>query len=126
MTPAADAGWYDVQLVEVTAEGHVQEEGGLLVSGHWNTRTNEHTAEIARLELNGRAYGICPQIVRMWWRRMDLSGSVSNVKVSWSPEHDIVSYESELAQHLLGKREGDEVELGAQLNRIGSIGPVQA
>ena len=38
-----------------------------------------------------------------------------------SPENDIVSYESEIAQSLLGKREGDQIDFGSQQSRIGSI-----
>ena len=38
-----------------------------------------------------------------------------------SPENNIVSYESDLARSLLGKREGDEVDVGDQSTRIASI-----
>jgi transcription elongation GreA/GreB family factor len=41
-----------------------------------------------------------------------------------SPENSIVSYESDLARSLLGKREGDEVDIGDQSTRIESIAPI--
>jgi transcription elongation GreA/GreB family factor len=42
-----------------------------------------------------------------------------------SPEQGILSYQSEVAQLLLGRREGEEVDLGGKLYRVVAIDPAR-
>ena len=91
MLPIRDGdGWYSVALVEVNRRGEVIEEsdGGILVKGRWNADTNAHAFHINGLALDERAYGMGPQIARLWWERMQLTGRVSKVDVRWSAEED--------------------------------------
>ncbi|MDY7107282.1 MAG: hypothetical protein SYC29_01470, partial [Planctomycetota bacterium] len=83
-------GWYSVALVEVDRRGEVMEEteGGILVKGEWNARTNAHAFHINGLSLDDRAYGMGSQLTRLWWDRLNLAGRVSGVEVRWSPDED--------------------------------------
>jgi hypothetical protein len=36
--------------------------------------------------LDERVHDICPQIIRLWWERMDLKGHLSGVDFGWAPD----------------------------------------
>jgi hypothetical protein len=80
-----EEGLYRVTLVEVDEQGEVLERG-LLVDGRWHVPTNEHAVHLAAIDLNAAAHAMCPQVARLWWDRMALSGRVSGVDFRWSAD----------------------------------------
>jgi len=86
MSPVeGEEGWYDFTLAEVDERGEVLGEAGIVVKGRWNVGTNEHRFRIKKVELDDRAYAMCPQVAALWWERMKLAGRVSELQVRWTP-----------------------------------------
>jgi hypothetical protein len=93
-------GWFDLRLIEVNERGEPVEDGGILVSGQWNVLTGETEFHLDSVQLDERAYAVCPQIARLWWDKMDLTGRVGSVNVDWagrraSPDDLVVSFDVE-------------------------------
>ena len=83
MRPAADTGgWYNFELGELGPDD-VALPDGLQIEGEWNVETLEHWARIEGLTLDERTYGMCPQMARIWWKRMRLEGPVGTAYLEW-------------------------------------------
>ena len=90
MTPIPDRdGWFSLALVEVNERGEPIGEDGVRMQGEWDVRSNAHSVHFETVELGPRAYGLCPQAVRLWWERMQLVGQVDRVNVRWSPDDEL-------------------------------------
>ncbi len=84
MSPSDEGGgWYTFQLQELDDDGASLGDDGIFVDGRWNVETLEHTARIDGLSLDERMYGMCPQMARLWWQRMDPQGPVGSAVVQW-------------------------------------------
>jgi hypothetical protein len=71
------------ELAEIDDRGHVVEDG-LRISGRWDTTTLAHAARLDGLVLDEQTLAMCPQIVRLWWQHMELTGRVSEAKLDWT------------------------------------------
>ncbi len=88
MEPAARGpGWYEFTLREVDEQGRDPGPGGVNITGQWNVQTLEHTASLEGLVLDERTFGMCPQVARLWWERMQPQGPVGTAEVRWRPGH---------------------------------------
>ncbi|MCZ6612653.1 MAG: hypothetical protein O6941_08445 [Planctomycetota bacterium] len=84
MYPAADRGkWYRFELTELAEDGVNLGQTGVSISGTWNVETLEHRAQIDGLVLDERTLGMCPQIARLWWQRMQPQGRLASAVVQW-------------------------------------------
>jgi len=84
MYPAPSGeGWYDLKLEELDENGVRLGDAGLYIDGRWNVETMEHEALIEGLRLDNRTLGMCPQVARLWWQRMNPSGPVGSAKSKW-------------------------------------------
>ncbi|MCH8166053.1 MAG: hypothetical protein IH889_10640, partial [Planctomycetes bacterium] len=85
MYPATDSGeWYRFELTELAEDGvNLGQTGGVSISGTWNVETLEHRAQIDGLVLDERTLGMCPQIARLWWQRMQPQGRLASATVQW-------------------------------------------
>ncbi|MHC4303666.1 MAG: hypothetical protein ACYSW2_04160 [Planctomycetota bacterium] len=80
--PSGD-GWYDFKLEELDENGVRLGDAGLYIDGRWNVETMEHRALIEGLTLDDRTFGMCPQMARLWWQRMQPEGPVGSARIEW-------------------------------------------
>ncbi len=85
MRPATnDRRLYEFRLQELDDSGISLGAKGLTIEGEWNVETNEHWARINGLTLDERTRGVCPQVARLWWERMQPEGPVGEAFCQWT------------------------------------------
>jgi hypothetical protein len=77
--------WYRLRFVELGEGGDVRSRG-VVLDGRWNAATRETTFLVTGMELDRRTYDVCPQLVQIWWDRMELNGRVSEVRSRLVPD----------------------------------------
>jgi len=86
MYPAADEEQlYVFQLSEIDEVGQGVVDG-VFINGRWHVLSNQYASRIDGLELNQQTYDMCPQLVRLWWDRMELQGRLTDTRVRWNED----------------------------------------
>lgn len=80
---------YSFRLNEISDAG-VPIADGLAIAGRWDAATFDHRARIDGLVLDDATYNMCPQLLRLWWERMQLEGRVSDALIEWDRERSLI------------------------------------
>ncbi|MCH8823778.1 MAG: hypothetical protein IH984_09755 [Planctomycetes bacterium] len=67
---------YAFELQELDETNKYLGSDGLVIKGKWNVQTLSHSARIDGLELDERAFAMCPLMARIWCEKMGLEGRV--------------------------------------------------
>ena len=86
MYPSADDPfWFNFELSETNEPGKGGGGATGIVSarGRWNVKTQAYRASIDGLELDERAFMMCPQVGRFWWALMQPRGRIAHTVLEW-------------------------------------------
>lgn len=80
----SDGRLFEFRLQELDENNISLGDKGLTIEGEWNVETHEHWARINGLTLDERTFGVCPQVARLWWERMQPKGPVGEAFCQWT------------------------------------------
>jgi hypothetical protein len=86
MYPSSDDPyWFNFELSErdETDVEHGSAKGIVSARGRWNVKTQAYRASIDGLELDERAFMMCPQVGRFWWELMEPRGRIARTVLEW-------------------------------------------